>query len=246
MPTQSSKQPAPTSEDLAKLLDQMKEIGGTLMVVDRIKVMNLAPKPMMDAFLELGHQAYWKKKDLPSAITFSRTAMEIGQAMATKMKTTDPAAANQVLGVVKGIAFNLASFTWPGWDEPGIVIGPDDLAMGRKAAQLNFYLALELKRPPDKVAVAHWLMGAHALAAGQHDQALKHFESYQTTATDETNRLTARGYSAITKLAAGRESAKAKTAFDDAVTALKVINSDDSKFFAEQLVSVRKVLVKGG
>ena len=245
MPTDSSKQAAPTSEELAKLLDQMKEICGTLIVVDRIKAMNLAPKPMMDAFLELAHQAYWKKNDLPSAITFSRRAMEIGQAMATTLKTTDLAAANEVLGVVKGIAFNLASFTWPGWNEPGIAIGPDDLVLGREAARLNFYLALELKRPPDKVAVAHWLMGAHALAAGQHDQALKHFESYEKTATDETNRLTARGYSAITRLAARREPAKAGKDFNDAVAALKSIKSDDSKFFAEQLASVRKVLVKG-
>jgi hypothetical protein len=245
MPTDSPKQPAPTPQDFTKLLDQMKEIGGTLIVIDRVKAMNLPPKAAMDAFFQLAHEAYWKKKDLPSSIAFARTAMETGQTMAKNLKPKDPAAAAEVLGVVKGIAYNLASFTWPGWNESGITIGPDDLAMGREAARLNFYLALELKRPPDKVATAHWMMGAHALAAGDHEHARKHFHDYQSTATDETSKLTARGYGAVTDLAAGRERDRAAKEFDQAVAGLKAIKSEDSKFYAQQLADVRKIFVKG-
>src|SRR4051794_17432075 len=93
--------------------------------------------------------AYWKAKDLNGAVALLIDGIACGQAAAK----ANPAEATQILGTVKAMAFNLASFTWPGWDEQGITITPEQLAAGRQAAELNYQLALELNRPPDKVAM---------------------------------------------------------------------------------------------
>ena len=48
------------------------------------------------------------------------------------------------------------------------------------------------------------------------------------------------GYIAMTDILAGAEKEKAQAEFDKTVKALEDIGTDDSKFFASQLVSVLK------
>src|SRR5688500_10487115 len=123
--------------------------------------------PSLDDLAKRAMDIYWKQKDLAVTVALLLEGIAKGQAAAA----VNPADATQILGTVKAMAFNLASFTWPGWDEAGITITPQQMALGRDAADLNYQLALELNRPPDKVAAAHWLVGAHALAAGEFDRA---------------------------------------------------------------------------
>lgn len=37
----------------------------------------------------------------------------------------------------KGVIYNLALYTWPGWKEPGIAIGPGEIAQGLDAAKAS-------------------------------------------------------------------------------------------------------------
>jgi hypothetical protein len=191
----------------------------------------------LDAINKRAMDVYWKSKDLNAAVALLLDGIARGQ-LAAKDK---PAEATQILSAVKAMAFNLASFTWPGWDEQGITISAEQLAAGRHAAELNYRLALELNRPADKVAMAHWMVGAHALAAGEHDEALRQFTMYREKATDDANRYLADGYAAITTLAARRDGA---TAYEQAIARLNALESQDGKFFAQQLQTARKVFLK--
>ena len=79
----------------------------------------------------------------------------------------------------KALAYDIGSFTWPGWEEPRISPTADELAAGRDCARLNLRLAIELQKPPERVSMAHWLLGAHALAARDFDLAEKEFQLAQ-------------------------------------------------------------------
>jgi len=74
------------------------------------------------------------------------------------------AAVDRLRSTAKGLAYDVGSLTWPGWEEPGIDPTPEDLAFGRECARLNLRLAIELKKPALKISMAYWLVGADALA----------------------------------------------------------------------------------
>ena len=134
--------------------------------------------------------AYWERKDLDEVVRLAREAIDGGS------QSSD----DKVLGWTKAIAYDLASFTWPGWDEPGIVIEPDHLKTGMEAARANLDLAVRLQRSADKVGMAHWMIGAHHLAAGDLDAACASFldaERLAEQASDAPGAALARGYAAL-------------------------------------------------
>ena len=110
---------------------------------------------------------YWANKDLPTIVALGPHALAYGQ----------PLDDHDLVGMVKAIAYDLGSFCWPGWDEPGITVDADALAFGTTAAALNIELAERLDRPADKKAIAHWLVGAFELANGRRDDAVRSFEA---------------------------------------------------------------------
>ncbi|MEK6223007.1 MAG: hypothetical protein N2D54_12245, partial [Chloroflexota bacterium] len=72
-------------------------------------------------------------------------------------ETDDVGLANEFKGKAKALNYNLASFSWPGWDEPGFMDIPTDiLALGLQAAHENLRLAIELKKEEVRVSRAHW------------------------------------------------------------------------------------------
>jgi hypothetical protein len=112
------------------------------------------------------HQAakakYWKDKDLGEA----RRLMEQGIALAREQG---------LKGEEKAMNYDLASFCWHGWDEPGIVIMTDDEAVGARAAEENLRLAQELERPAFPMSNAWWMVGAYRLQEGNFEGAKEAF-----------------------------------------------------------------------
>jgi hypothetical protein len=206
------------------------------------RALSLPGPPLETAqrLLDLARDAYWKQKDLPRAIAFSQSAL----GYACHHANQSPDLHNQLLGLLKAAAYNLASFTWPGWDEPNITITPADQAVGREAAKINLHLAQTLNRPPGPLASAYWLFGAHELAAANYRIALNAFAEYRSIAPTDDHRRLADGYTAITLLTARRDDAAASAQFDAAVAALLALNTEDSKVFADQLRSVRAYFLK--
>jgi multidrug efflux pump subunit AcrA (membrane-fusion protein) len=99
--------------------------------------------------------AYWRQRDIDSVVRIAERALDAAE-------QADDAA----LAAIKAIAYDLASFTWPGWGEPGIRLDAAHRAVGLAAARRNLELARRLERPPLPTSRAHWLLGAHLWAAG--------------------------------------------------------------------------------
>lgn len=200
------------------------------------------PLEVARRYADLINELYWKRKDLPRAIVMG--TLGIHYAM---LRADDDAAGSELRGVAKQMAFNLGSFAWPGWAEAGITITPAALAAGRDAARLNLRLAIELNRPPDRVANAHWLVGAYALADGRTDEAVAAFER-AAALDDSVTELAAaamnRGYVALARLALEPNSLAREQVFVTALKAIEAVESEDSLFYLDQLKTARGVFAR--
>ncbi len=127
-----------------------------------------------DAYTEAMRHAYWQDKDLSAAMAIAWAG--IGRLLALA-HGSEPGRALELRSRVKALTYDLASFTWAGWDEPGIVITPPEARAGCAAARANLEMARELETSELARARAHWMLGAHELAAGRPDDARASFEA---------------------------------------------------------------------
>jgi hypothetical protein len=184
----------------------------------------------------------YSRKQVPEMLMIGRAGVQFGLARARN--EADLERILELKGAAKALAYDVASNAWPGWNDEGIALTASDLASGRDLARLNLRLAVELKRDSLPQGNAHWLLGAHELAAGKGEQAIACFEQaaaqFQKAGKTEY-RLMAEGYRGIARIA-GRASAEAgRRELAEAVDALRQLESDDARFFAEQLRSVAKM-----
>ena len=131
--------------------------------------------------------AYWKDRDIATAVRIGQWGIATGRAIKDK----------DAMGEVKGMAYDLGSFTWPGWDEPGIELSPDLIAQGMAAAEINLAYGEILRRAHLPMSRAHWLVGAHHLAAGDPESAVKELttaEELADRAGSKADQLMCRGY----------------------------------------------------
>src|SRR4029434_5953870 len=161
------------------------------------------PKTVARGYTEVTRDLYRTRRDLPSFVLVSRQGIEYLLVKAAEVEKADATLAEELRGTAKTMAYNLASNTWPGWNETGIRITPAEIEAGMEAARLNLRLAIELKRGPDPMFNAHWVIGALELARGRHDEAIASYEQARKIATDSNLRayvLLAGGSIAIAKI----------------------------------------------
>lgn len=189
-------------------------------------------------FLTITTDLYWKSKDLTKVMAIGSAGVTFGLTRA--VVEADQTIAEQLRGTAKAISYNLGSFCWPGWAEPGIEIGKNECAFGHDAAKCNLRLAIELKRPAKAMGNAYWLIGAYELVNREFDQALKAFELAQNALADErAMALMAAGYRELAKQL--RSDGKSPE-LEKAKAALVDEGSDDGKAFAEQLTTVEAAM----
>jgi hypothetical protein len=215
-----------------------------------IEYLNSLGKPpkIAKGYSDLVMDFFWKERSLADVITFARAGIHY---CLTKPGTSGKRSTKELKelkGYAKVISYNLASFTWPGWNDKDIKISSRDLEIGLDAAKINLRLARELKRGAIPMAMAYWVLGAQHLASKNYDEALKAFGFSKKNAhkgNDQMSELLADGYIGITEITQGRKKTSGKKEFDMAVAGLRSIESDDSKFFISQLRTVLKVFTKG-
>jgi hypothetical protein len=148
-------------------------------------VARLADAPDVCAALDrldaLSRDLYWKQKQLTASIRALEAGIHIG--LFAARDAAEPTRA-EILSRVKTFAYNLASFAWLGWDEPGISITPAQVDQGHEAAKLNLRLAVELNKPALPLSRAHWMLGGHQLGARDYAAAITSFEAARATAVD--------------------------------------------------------------
>ncbi|MGE3315318.1 MAG: hypothetical protein AB7O26_09390 [Planctomycetaceae bacterium] len=195
-------------------------------------------------FHEIMRDLYWKEKDLPAAIAFGRAGLQHGLFAAASIDASNPTLAIEIRSAAKGMAYDLASFTWDGWDEKGIAITRSDLEIGLDAAKTNLRLAQELKKDDLPLARAHWMLGAQQLSAGAYDSAIASFQrsvEFARATHSEGDELLARGDIAIVNLC--------RSEGTDGAAALEQVKSQlanikEGEFFIEQLDTALRVFLK--
>jgi hypothetical protein len=188
---------------------------------------------------------YWKAHDLPAVVVVGRAGILycLGQSLYSGIP---PETTQNLRSFAKELAYNVGSFTWPGWDEAGIKPTSEDLAVGRECARLNLRLAIELGKPPSRVSMAHWLVGAHALAANDPDEAEKAFQLAQDVlpATDAASKSLERfnmGYLALARLCRNPSDAGLRANFEEIMTHLRARPDEDTEDYLTQLLTAHRV-----
>jgi hypothetical protein len=127
------------------------------------------PEMTLEALIGVMKHKYWQEKDLIGALAFSRAGTQFGLQSALLYDQVDPELAYKLRSGAKGCAYDFASYAWPGWDEPGMVITAADHTAGFDAARVNLRLAVELELGDLPTSRAHWMVSAYHLEEGAHD-----------------------------------------------------------------------------
>lgn len=189
---------------------------------------------------DLVKDLYWKQKDIGAVITVANQG--ITYCLTSASLTQDNETTRGLRSWAKTMAYNLGSFTWPGWPERGIELTDANISQGLEAARLNMRLAVELAKPADKVAAAHWLLGAQLLAAKQFNEAAGQFEKQveqAALAKDELQRLSGLGFAGVARSLVGDPAGK--KAIDEAAAELTAKHGEDGKYFIDQFVQALRI-----
>lgn len=180
--------------------------------------------PPSAGFREVGRELYWTHRALPEYVRLQREQIRRLEA--------EPGPEGTVVVRLVGALYDLASFTWPGW---GNDVRAEDVEIGADAANRSLrmredsaYADLQFTITP---GMAHWVVGAHALAAGNFQRA----RAQLALSGDET---LARGYLGLVDLAEAGDG----SALDAVLGELAARDDEDSAFYHDQLVAASGAL----
>jgi hypothetical protein len=179
-------------------------------------------------FREVGRELYWTHQAVPEFVRLQREQIRRLEA--------EPGPESAVVVRLVGVLYDLASFTWPGW---GKDVRPEDVEVGAEAADRCLrlredpaYADLQFTVTP---GMAHWVVGAHALAAGNFGKA----RAQLALSGDET---LARGYLGLVNLVEAGDGRELEAVLGD----LAAKDDEDSAFYHDQLVAAAGVLGRTG
>ena len=205
------------------------------------------PEMVANRYFDLVIDFYWQEGSLPEVVTFARAGIQYALSKAQELPPEEAEGASKLRSIAKAMAYNLASFTWPGWDQEGIVVSERDLATGLDAAKLNLRLAHELSKPTSAVSAAHWVLGAQYLAAAHYSEAVEAFTMAREKAhqaDDEASEWMNHGYIGMARIIEGSAKKEGEKALSEAIDGLEKVNTEDARFYTAQLKSVLEFFSK--
>lgn len=157
----------------------------------------------------------------------------------------DDDGAVRLKSLAQRMSFNLASNLWPGWKDEGITISSEQQRFGYDMARLDLRLVEELKLPSQKLSTATWIIGVHAIAAGQYAEAKERLADAKQHAINsgaQDTPLMVEGFIAIAEILEGKAAEAGRRRLATARTGLAELGTDDAKFYLQQHEDVLKVL----
>jgi hypothetical protein len=221
-------------DDLIKKYDSE----GVQVVLKHLAETYIPQTEKVPQYTALSRHAYWQTKDLDATVQISRAGITLAQNLAEKF----PADAETVMSQEKAIHYDLASFTWPGWDEKGIEITEQQRKLGLTSARINLDLAISLHKPSLPLSRAYWMLGAHHIAAGEFTSAKARFALGAQTAREAGSRpdeLLSLGFAHLAALLEDPANSAAEEQLAETKTAL--LKEKDGEFFVKQLEDAFKV-----
>ena len=146
---------------------------------------------------------------------------------------------NRLRKFARGVAFNIAAFTWPGWDDMGPITS-ENQELGLSAARTALDFATQAE---DITFNALWINGAHELNANNFEIAIEFFERARDKADDTNGKKMASGWIALTDLLADATDQKQKQ-LNDAVADLRHADEKNGDFFAKQIETALDVYTR--
>lgn len=207
------------------------------------------PLDVMNTFRLITRELYWENRNLPAAMAFGRAGIQYGlshvdAANGRKRSKRDREAAYELASMAKALAYDLSSFSWPGWNEPGIVIDDSQLVLAQDLAKTNLRLAKSLDKGNVPLSRAFWLIGAHHLAVDQHEAARRAFVEglkYATAAGAKELELLLKGYVYLADMLKDPDNEELSREFTFILGSLET--SREGTFYSEQLQTARWVFL---
>ena len=197
-------------------------------------------------FEDLLLDCYWKAKSVEQVIHFANAGIHYCLAQACERDEGDDSA-RELRFAAKRMATNAASFTWIGWEEPGVEISPGQMRHGIAFARYAVRQLHDLDPTDAQLAFTYWHLGAHLISDGSYAEALSIFEAARdysaSDARNPDNRTMHEGYIGLTKILAG-DTKTGESEFDASIAALESRDNEDASFYAKQLVEVRAFFEK--
>jgi hypothetical protein len=220
--------------------------GDSFVAIEKIQAGGTALE-IAERYRLLVSDLYWKGRDLAAVVVMGRAGIIycLGQSLVAGVLEEE---ALKLRSVAKGLAYDLGSFTWPGWEEAGISPTSEEMAVGRDCARLNLRLAIELKKPADRVSMGHWLIGAHGLASGDYELAEMEFQNAQDVLQgNDAAKLMEQcntGYLALVRVYRNPDDSAARSRFDEIVAELGARKDSDAEQYLSQLLAARRVFLR--
>ena len=194
---------------------------------------------LSDAYREAMRNAYWDEHDIHAVMAIAYGGISRLLAVAADPGTSEEHEYD-MRSAAKGLTYDLASFAWPGWDEPDIEIDPSIEAAGRAAAFTNLSMAQALDKGDLALSRAHWMLGAHLLTSGDLEGAGASFDAAAACARNadqEADALLAEAFSVLSEAAGGRAS---EPDYEAALNRLRL--ADGGEGFVAQVETARSVI----
>lgn len=191
-----------------------------------------------EAYDNLVKNLYWADKGATNLIKVGKIGVDF--CLENVSKEPNETLKYDLKSWAKTIAYDVGANSWPFWGDEGVVITKEDMREGLKFSLLNLKLGIELNKPKNKIAMAYWLVGAHYLAQSELEQSKENFEKSKEISLeikDELYVILADGFLSIVQIKQ-IENEENRKAFDLVVKKLQDLNTEDSKFYAQQLKTV--------
>lgn len=208
----SDQPPASPASEIASAAAKLLAEGDTFQAIEFLATRELALA--IDACAVLQRDLYWKKKDVRRSTAIGRAGIQLAL---VGSRSLEPAAAQKMRASAKAVAYNIGSFNWPGWDEPGITLDSGDVAAGFDAAQLNLRLAIELEKGDLALSRAKWLVGAFELARHDNIRAAERFSEgagFAKKAGERRDELLNVGYALLAAILESPRDARLRADFE--------------------------------
>ena len=139
----------------------------------------------------------------------------------------------------RGVAFNVASFTWPGWDDTG-PISNERQELGLSAALVGLRLAEEADAVTPNIL---WINGVHEINAGEYEKAEQTLARAKSLARNDFYRSMHDGWIAMARFLADRTDAN-RVVYEKAVEVIRAGSDPDAAFYAAQLPTALDVFLR--
>ena len=146
---------------------------------------------------------------------------------------------NRLRQFARGRAYNVAAFTWPGWDDMGTV-SRESQELGLSAARVTLDLASQAN---DVTFNALWINGAHELNAKNYGAAIKYFERTRDVAGAGDGQYMAVGWIELTKYLDAPTEQKLIN-LETAIKVLREADQENGEFFAKQIETALNVFTR--